>query len=307
MPERAALYMVRIKQKYSQDGYRLLGNIDESGTALLSVFDAVARTQPTAEEPPKRLTCRGVRDSTQNDLVLEFELSDSGVVADIRDASGQHQYRRRFSDHHSVICFAYFRLPPAQRQGWLAVHITDGRGYKTLLERILRTELANRHDDLYLTLEPVVEEQILRSAINDDRIASVRLRRWERPGDRASEATSRWLRSDESGSIEVLVKPSRGRKLLGAPMREFWGASDPKARDTLLDSLVTFENVKFDEIKIEAQLPNGTRRTYNVRSPGGGHPITIDLDGLENSDSDDGGYTPESIISSLANLLSGRE
>src|SRR5262249_55886701 len=163
-------------------------------------------------------------------------------------------------DTQLLRCGALFVIPPVETTGWLGLHVNNNRGIKGLLEIGLWAQFTNQFDDHLLELTPFVGIAAFREAIEHDRIATVRLVQYEQPADRAVAATNRWVRGDEWGKIEVRMSPrGRGRRVATGLLRR-WLESDGEEQSATLREILEFQNVEFDEAKIEAVLPDNTRR-----------------------------------------------
>lgn len=273
MAHRAALYTVRVKQKWSQD-YRLLGDIDEAGTSLADIFvQYLTGFESPSEEGTKIVRCTT---ATQNgeELLASLQHGESGVAAEIVDGDGAHQYSQAWTDTQLLRCGGLFVLPQAETTGWLALHVNNNRGVKSLLEAGLLQRFGNQFDDLGLGITPFVHTSALREAIEQDRVANVRLIKFERPDDRAVAATSKWVRGGEWGKIEVKMSArGRAQRLATGLLRRFVG-DDAEQQQAAFDEIIEFEGITFDQAKVEVVLPNDTRRTFNLEQPAAGHPIT---------------------------------
>ena len=66
--------------------------------------------------------------------------------------------------------------------------------------------------------------------------------------------------------------------------------------------IAEFRGMHFEEVKIEAELPDGGQRTYNLAKPESGHPLTQDIGDLALDD--DGEPIEESLYQQLRAVLS---
>jgi hypothetical protein len=278
---RAALYTVRVKKSYTQD-YRLLGDIDNAGTSLrdeLASYLAAGFEVPN-EDGTKIVRCDSVDGAIPDKLRLTLSHGENGVAAQIVDDTGADQYRQRSTDTQLLRCAGLFVLPPAQDRGWLALHVNNNRGVKGLLEVGLLQAFGNSHGDLRLEIAPYVHSAAFREAVEAGRIENIRLVKVERPDDRAAAATNRWVEGGEFGKIEVKIQP-RGREshLVPTLLLQFLGAN-AQEKSQVLNQIIEFQGISFDEAKVEVVLENNLHRTYNIENPSSGHPMTLDMEDL---------------------------
>src|SRR5262249_34164493 len=78
-----------------------------------------------------------------------------GVAADIVDASGSLRLRQLPGDVQLLRTGCLFRLPPAETQGRLAVHVANGRGVKELFGQGLAVRFRSIRPGLALPIEPL--------------------------------------------------------------------------------------------------------------------------------------------------------
>jgi len=144
-----------------------------------------------------------------------------------------------------------------------------------------------------LELNPAVSGQTLRLAAQANRIEKVKLVKLVRPNDQARAITDNWVRGETIGQLELDVtgflpaaddqRAPGGRGRLRDKLRPdlvlryFRGGQ----RQAAFDAMVEVMGVRFDQVKFEVVLPNGTRRTYNIEHPDTGHAITEDLGDLQ--------------------------
>jgi hypothetical protein len=299
MSHRAALYTVRVKEKWGD--HRLLGDIDEAGTHLAVVLEGWLRGfERENEDGSKVVRCTKVtRDD--DELAMIMQHGETGVAADIIGPAGDLRLRQKSVDTQLLRCAGLFALPGEYEMGWLVLHVNHNRGVKGLLEAGLLMEFGRSFDDLMLEITPFVDAKALGEAIDAGRLDNIRLVKYERPDDRAVEATNRWVRGGSWGKIVVTISPrGRAERLQTSLLKRFLGeASDERGK--LLDEIVEFQGVRYDEAKVEVELENGTHRTFNIEKPSSGHSMTIDLENL--GFDDDGEPTEETLLAGIREAL----
>jgi hypothetical protein len=288
---RAAIYTVRVrpKRKKADDDYLLLGDIDANGTRLATVLTGIGNgLMEHTDEGTTKIRCYRC-EAAGDEVFMMLTHGQSGVVADIIDRNNQPRFHQELEHTHEVRCGALFVLPPAQKMGWLSVHINAGRGVKGLLEKGLMKAFRDVREELMLEINPAVSGSTLRQAAQANQIEKVKLVKLLRPDDPARAITDNWVRGNTIGQLELDVTgfvPSRddaghgrGRlrdKLRPALVLDYFRGQKAAAFDAMVEVL----GVRFDQVKFEVVLPNGTHRTYNIEHPDTGHAITEDLDGL---------------------------
>src|SRR6185437_14685315 len=120
----------------------------------------------------------------------------------------------RTIDTERVRCGVLFRLPRTQTTGWMAVHINNGHGIKGLLHRELVPAFQTRYPDLMLDLRPYVAIEVIRAAVEEDKIDNVRLVKLGTPADIAD--SRHWIEQGELAKIQLRISAAeRTRRLLG--------------------------------------------------------------------------------------------
>ena len=301
MAHRAAVYMVRVKRSRKQkDKHRLLGNIDDAGTylgdRLVAYLSDPDFTAPS-EDGSKLVRCASAARDGEDVEAIMLQ-GQNGVVADLFDEKNQPKAHQVATDTHQIRCGVLFRLPPAQEIGWLAVHSNYGRSAKGLMTVALNKAFREDFPDLAIEIAPYVDEAALMKAVEQDRLNKVKLVRYEEPDDRAAAATDKWVEADAIGRLELTISaPEHAKRLMSGLVSKFF--RDRSSEN--FNSIVVFENIRFDEAKVEVQLPNGDQRTFNIEKPESGHAFSEDLSGL--SYDDEGEPTEASLFSALATIL----
>lgn len=284
MSHTAALYKVRVRKKYARKDAqsRLLGDMDEAGTSLLFALDHLMQGfEAHNGDGSKAVICESCR-IEGNELVLMLRHGETGVVADIADASGEPQYHQRIDDTQWVRCGCLFRLPPHEQTGAFVVHVNNNRGVKGILARGIEERLRDAFPDVSLDILPVVSASAFNEAVDHDRIDRVTLTRYERPQDRFVNDTTKWVRANEIGKLELKITAVRkGQRIIADLIRRF------REDKSAFSDIVEFAGIQFETAKVEVVLPDNTRRTFNIERPDAGHPITEELTELDLDDRDE--------------------
>jgi len=160
------------------------------------------------------------------------------------------------------------------------VHVNDNRSAKGLIEAKITELFRQEFEDVTLKIQPSVPGAAFRAAVDEDRITKVCLTRLERPHDRAIAATDKWVEAGEAARVELQITGGRGKRISAKLLKRFV-AGDAKARSGALHDIIEFENMTFEEAKVEAVLADGKRRTFNISAPEAGHAFTVDLTDLD--------------------------
>ncbi len=297
MSHRAAAYTVRIRPKNDRSGeVRLIGDIDEEGTSLINVLENYFKDlESTSDDESKVVRCLTCT-LDGDDLLLIAQHGQNGVAADIVDTDGDLRLRQQPEDTQLLRCGSLFRLPPADATGWLAVHVNNGRGIKGLLQKGIADRFRDDFPKLAIDIRPFVEASVLKEAVDHDRIDKVKLVKYEQPNDRAAAATSRWVPAGAVGRLELDIS-TRGKmaRVLSGLLQRFMGGDQDAFHE-----IVEFQNITFDEAKVEVVLDGGARRTFNIAKPDSGHPFTEDLLDLV---MENGEPTSDSLFEGLRSVL----
>jgi hypothetical protein len=275
MAHRAALYSVRVKEKWRD--YRPLGNIDEAGTWLGDVIHGWITDGFEQYSLSQEKVVRGLDASfdADDDLCMALQHGQNGVAADIVDELMRLQHRRTADESELLRCCCVLRLPRDQENGWLATHQNNGHSVKGLLERGLEDRFRRHLPDLKIEIKPIVRGAALLEAIQQGHVEGIKLVKLERPHDRANAATGKWMRAGDLGKLELHIT-SPGQRLQPRLLQRFI-----RGDRTALSEIVEFEGIEFDEVDVEVTLPEGTRRTFNLQSPDKGFAMSVNLDHLD--------------------------
>lgn len=146
-------------------------------------------------------------------------------------------------------------------------------------------------------MNPLVRREVYEEAVEAGRIDKVRLIKVERPNDLAVQATRKWVRGGTYGKLELDISAStRGAHLKADLLRRFF-----RGQQQVVGEILEFEGLEFDRAKVEVELEDGTRRTFNLEDPSSGHPMTLELDDLDLDD--EGNPTIESVFAGLRGAL----
>jgi hypothetical protein len=293
MSQRAALYTVRVHPKSKPSRAQPLGDVDGAGTALLAVLEQMLTGFVEVSEDGTRMVRALATATDGDDLFASLQHGESGVAAEIDDPSGALRLHQSPTDVQLVRCGCVFRLPPGALSGWLAVHINDGHGLKGLFEEGLARRFRARFPGLVLELDQFVEATMLKDAVDQNRIEKVKLVKLMQPGEPGIAAADKWLSPGQPARVELdLATVGAGARLQSGLVKRFLGGDEAAFAD-----IVEFQGMTFDGAKVEVLLPDDTRRTFDLRSPQAGRPVTRDLPGLEFDD--DGEPTDQSLFAEL--------
>lgn len=298
MSHRAALYTIEVRPKRDKEP-RLLGDFDLAGASLLEVLsgyldEAFASANAAGTKEVRIANCQ--MDDSGEELHVAATHGLSGLKAQIVDENGQLQFEQATTDSQLLQCGCLFRLPPTQPRGWLAIHVNNGRGIKSLLENGIQEKFRDDHSGFVLRIRPFVERAVFDKAVEEDRIDKVKLLKLERPSDRAMAITNKWIPGGVLGKFELTISVrDRGEHVLPDPIRRFLGANHA-AREEIIE----FEGIEFDEASVEVETAEGGQRTFNIERLEAGHAFTEDLEGL---DFVEGEPTHDSVIGALGTAL----
>lgn len=298
MSHRAAVYTVRVHKRNNRDDSRLLGDIDDKGSSLITVFKGYGEGLES-ETSDKLREVRTVNSEIHgNELRLMLQHAQRGVAADIVSETGQLRIHQELSDAQRVRCGVLIQLPQNQTDGWMAVHLNNNRHVKGLLTQRLVYRFHQDFPDLTLRVAPYVLGSVLRAAVDRDKVEKVTLIKLERPSDRANADTDKWVRSDLGARVQLGIE-ARGRQAHVIPnlLSRFLGGDN-----NAYGEIVEFGGLTFDEAKVQVRLEDGATRTFNIERPETGHAFTEDLRNLDLQD--DGEPTEVSLFAALRAALS---
>jgi hypothetical protein len=297
MSQRAALYTIRVRSGSTSGAPIPLGDIDGSGETLLSVLQALLADFRERSGDGMR-TLRVTRATTDGDrLFASLQRGESGVAAEIESASGSVRLRQSPHDVQLVRCGCAFSLPASWTTGWLAAHVNNGRGLKELFERGLATRFQAEYPRLVLEIAPYVSRALLTDAVAGGRVEGVKLLKHVRAGEAPLPLASPWLDAGQEARVGLAIAavgPGSGVRpgLLGRFL-----AGDANA----FSEIVSTDGGTFDDAFVDVTLPDGTRRTFDLKKPATGRPELHDLAGLELDLH--GEPTEASLFASLAAIL----
>lgn len=199
MVHRAAIYSVRVHKKQHPEDLRPFGDFDLAGSSLIDVFGRYLGSPLVNSSEDETRSVRCIKCAADSEDVKAICIhGKKGLVADIIDPHGQLRIRQEAVDTALVRCGSLFHLPPNDTVGWWAVHINDNRSAKSLIQSKLAELFRSEFDGVMLKIQPSVSAAALSAAIEDDRIANVRLIRLEKPHDRELAATDKWVHAGEA-------------------------------------------------------------------------------------------------------------
>jgi hypothetical protein len=299
MGHRAAVYSVCVHPVRKTKDLRRLGNFDDHGHYLGTVFERYLKGLAAVNDDGSKVA--HCIDATLDDNMLDLVVSHgvTGFAADIFDSDGDTALFHQEPDHtHTVRCGGLLYLPKMETRGWWVVHINNGRSVKSLVQRKLIEQFREEFEGLMLKITPSVDASALDAAIDSNRIDKVKLVKLARPSDIAEAVVGEWVESTEKARIELDISTyGRDKRVQARLLRLF---RTPEQRGAAFRQIVEFGNLTFDEAKVEVILPNGDRRTFNIQEPEGGHAVTRDLTDL---DIVDGEPTEDSLKAELRRSL----
>jgi hypothetical protein len=298
LSHRAAIYKVEVYRRHNPKDSRLLGNFDKSGTALATAINGYfkANTFTHASDDGTRSVICGTSSVVGDEVRSVFAHGETGVIADIVNDRQQLQFRLQQTHTQLVNCASLFYLEPNEKIGWWAVHSNNRRSAKGLIHAKLLELFKDGYDDLTLSITPVVPGDALTEAVKKNLVDSITLVRHEDPSDAAAlQASGKWLKKSDVGTIELRIKP--GDRLKSALLKKFLKDGDRAA----FGDIVAFEGITFDEAKVQVELDDGNKRIFNIEKPEAGHAFTTDLQDLKFNDA--GEPTDASLYKSLRRVI----
>lgn len=291
MSHRAGIYTVKVHPRYHPKEYKPLGDIDGSGTSLLTVVNA-ALTSMNSEFNDRCLRFDHHLGGLEPDeAAASLRVGEKGVTSTI-DRPGDSPIARLPPFTENIDTVVYFKLPPTHERGFLVVHVPFGRGSKLLLDRHLAAFMQETFGSHTLVIEPVVPPDALRQAVDDNKVRKVRL--LSHSADAFEDAT-KWVPKQDFQYVELVIHPKKLRRIIPDKVRAF--LDDPAGTR---EQLFEFAGMTFEEVKVEVELPDGKRRSFNIERPEAGHAVTADL---EVQDADSGYPTAEELLAAMKSAL----
>jgi hypothetical protein len=278
MSHRATFYTVRVKRKWKKDGFCRLGEFDGQGHSVSEFIQKCLETNFTviSDDGEKLVTClsASMTKGPENDEISAALIhARTGETADIHNKTGKRQYQQKFDDTHRIKCMCLFVLARGQTIGWLTAQVNSGRSAKGLMATHLETKFKEYFPEYTLEFTPFIEQAALIQALEEGHMDRVKLVRLERPNDRSVAALDRWVYKGRKAKIEVDIRPAeRGGRLIATDVKRFM-----KGERNGYEKLLEFQGIKFDEAKVEVELANGQKRTFNILHPDAGHAFSVDL------------------------------
>lgn len=268
MTHRAAFYTVKVHPRHHPKELKPFGDIDDAGTNLVTILRAALHSLDEEHETRTLRFDADMGGLAPDEVAASLKVGENGVTSVI-ERPGDTPIDRLppFTEH--IESMVYFRLPPTHDRGFLVVHVPFGRGSKLMLDRHLATFMKTSYDSHTLVIEPVVPPDALKQAVADNRVRKVRL--LSHSAD-AFEDSTRWVPKDDFQYVEMVIHPKKTRRILPARLQAF--LENPQSDRS---ELFEFEGMTFEEVKVEVDLPNGKRRTFNIEKPEAGHAVTAEL------------------------------
>jgi hypothetical protein len=256
MSDRAALYTVTLRS-----GRTTLA-LGDLGHVLARILDGFAETSGS------RLVRVLEAQRDGDDLFCVVQHGARGVAADIVDSAGSLRLRQEPGDVQLVRTGCLFRLPPADTQGQLVVHVANGRGVKELFGQALATRFRAERSAVTLAIERLGQPEALRAAVAAGGLERLRL-----VGGRAIGDARRWVDGD-AARVELAVS-ARGAGLRSALVERHLGG-DAAA----LPEILRFAGLRFEHASVGVRLDDGTRRLFDLARPESGPPASRALEGI---------------------------
>ena len=147
-----------------------------------------------------------------------------------------------------------------------------------------------------LEIARFVEADMLKDAVDQNRIEKLKLVKLVQPGEQ-SPAAAKWLSPGQPARVELDVATvGADARLQSALVRRFLGGDE-----SAFAEIVEFQGMTFDGAKVEVLLADNTRRAFDLQSPDAGRPVLRDLPGLRFDG--DGEPTDESLFAELRAAL----
>jgi len=298
MAHRATVYSVRVHKRNHPTEFLPLGALDEKarylGDFLKDVLNPKTFSAPDdLDEREAICEHRKFAEGNDSDLQAIFFAGERGVRANIVGKDGQTRLQQMPSDTQMLRCGSLFRLPKTETVGWWACHVNAGRGIKTLVAPILIERFAKEFPELILTIDPVINEKAFATALEEGKLLSATLSKYEKSSDIAD--GDKWSAKDTGLKFDLSIKPDRGKRL--PSLLAFKAFKNDKAA---LKNVVEFRGFGFDSASFEVELADGIKRSYNTARPEGGHPFS---QFIEPALEQDGNPQDASLFTELAGVI----
>lgn len=298
MAHRATIYSVRVHKRNHPKEFLALGALNDDSRYLGDFFREVLNPESFScvdELSEREVIGESCKLAGQDnaDLQAIFFAGERGVRAKIMNKDGQLALDQMPTDTQLLRCGSVFRLPRTETVGWWSCHLNKGRSVKSLVAPELIARFQRQFPDLILKIEPVVNKAALQAALEEGRLLSATLTKYEKPSDIA--ANDKWSADDTGLKFDLTIQPDRGKLLASSlALRAF------KKEDAALSSVVEFRGLDFESASFEVELANGIVRSYNTARPDGGHPFSQYIEPeLEN----DGDPKDESLFAELGKVI----
>jgi len=295
MAHRALVYNVVIHERFKPNETRLLGNFDKAGTYLANFLDGALSNgfASVSADGLRDITCERTQ-FNEPDLGAILRPGERGVRADIVGPGKQTSvFQQQPVDTQILKCACLFRLPKNERQGRLAIHVNHGRSVKSLLDLEITKLFKDAYPDLIFKINPCVDAEAFKAAINQNQLLSVNLYKNGRPKD--IKDGRKWGRSDTGLRLQLTIKAAKDQRLMTKLVRNAL-----KGKDGAFGEIVEFAGFPYEEAKFEVMLKDGTKRSYNIHDLEAGHAMSQDI---QPEDGPDGYPSDESLYSELGRVL----
>jgi hypothetical protein len=268
LSHRAAIYRVKVRPYQKRESWRLLGDYDESGTWLGdTISTALNRLEESNKENTLTARFEASLPSLGSEQVGATFLSGRSGITSVISRQGKHLIDRQPSDSEEMRTAVLFALPRRKDAGRLIVHVPEGRSIKTLVQNAVKRELSAAQ--YVIEMNPIVPADALLAAIERDAIESVTYVKLQPALDDKFKAAADWG-EEEVDRLELSLRSKRNMRLRGHRLRRFLEMSSQETRKTIFE----FQDLAFDEVRVEVEMPDGTRRSFYVGAQSGGHPLT---------------------------------
>jgi hypothetical protein len=267
----ATIYSIRVHKRNRPKERFALGELEEQrpylGDFFSEVFDP-ASFNVVSKSGQRMVGCDSPEFAGENgdELRVMFKPGEKGVDASILDPKGNPGYKQT-PDHTQVLRSAsLFRLPREEEIGWWVCHVNNGRSFKTLVHNELRERFMQTFsEELMLKIEPCVNAAALEAAVEQDRLLSASLSRYQRSPDTAD--AGEWVDHDTGLKLRLQIQPQRGGRLNPKRVIE-------AMKSKSLGNIVQFGDIKFDTAQFEVELDGGQHRTFKIDDPNSGHAFS---------------------------------